>query len=199
MNSFMLIWSAIWSSSSWCLMYSASCFLLRPTIEYCSACGYNPGGLLLQWFLRPSTHTVFWESFQHLFWFCPYITIRRYFGANTPRYWHLQVVCCKLAMSFSILLDLLIFCLCSWLTALSVYQKVFSLYNFYLFSPSRAVFLLCLSRQEEKRCTVFVQRFFVRSGYVDSSERNPQELFEPCSTLLHLRGHTAAKFPWNIS
>ena len=32
-NSFRLIWSAIWSSSSWCLMYSAICFLFHPTVS----------------------------------------------------------------------------------------------------------------------------------------------------------------------
>ena len=40
----------------------------------------------------------------------PYITILRYFGANTTWYWHLHLVCCRLAISFSIKKDLLGIC-----------------------------------------------------------------------------------------
>lgn len=43
----------------------------------------------------------------------------------------------KLAISFSILKDLLVFFLCSWPTALSLYQKVFSLYNLF-YSPQQS-------------------------------------------------------------
>ncbi len=82
-----------------------------------------------------------WHSFRNITpiscFICPYISIRRYLGANTMWYWHLQLVCSKLLMSLSFTMRTSLFLyLCGRQTTLTLTGSLFLFY----FTPRYKLF-----------------------------------------------------------
>ena len=96
------------------------------------------------------------------------IAIRRHFGANTTWYWHLHVVCCRFAISFSFMQKDLLFFVAVGQPQLYSTNRSFSLYNFSTL-PGKAGGCLCVKANKTGRiakmqCALFY--IFVNRSHV---------------------------------